>query len=100
MKAERIIELQDPDVAKDASLSEQADAYQLMIEAVYRQEAKIPIYFESYDDDAGKCPSCGMYVDCVEKYCKCCGQKLDWVTDSIANRWKRNQDQMGDSSNE
>ena len=80
MKAERIIELQDPDVAKDAGLAEQAEAYQLMMEAVYRQEAKIPIYFESYDDDAGMCPSCGMDVDCVEKYCKCCGQKLDWVS--------------------
>lgn len=95
MKAERIIELQDPEIAKDATLSEQAEAYQLMTEAVYRQEAKIPIYFESYDDDAGKCPSCGVYVDCVEKYCNKCGQKLDWVTDSISSRWKRKQEAEG-----
>lgn len=34
------------------------------------------------DSEYSSCPKCGQFVNCLEKFCHCCGQQLDWSKES------------------
>lgn len=30
------------------------------------------------NSEYSSCPKCGQFVNCLENFCHCCGQQLDW----------------------
>lgn len=60
------------------------NAKELAIKALEKQIPKKPIRNyplknEAWSESAMLCPTCNKYVSVYsDKYCCCCGQKLDW----------------------
>ena len=60
-----------------------AKAQMMAIEALERQIPKKTITVDWAEEFEGaliedKCPICGNYVHCLENFCTCCGQAIDW----------------------
>lgn len=40
-----------------------------------------PVKVIKIDSEYSSCPKCGQFVNCLENFCHCCGQQLDWSED-------------------
>lgn len=65
---------------KDFYDTEFEAALELAIEALEKQNPKMPVHIESFGTCMfmGDCPVCGEPVASYEEYCDKCGQALDW----------------------
>ncbi len=69
-------------VFKNVSEEEQPTIFDLFHSEIFALQELIdkatPMKVIKIGSDYSSCPKCGQFVNCVENFCHCCGQQLDW----------------------